>query len=128
MRECPGVLLKRFLNEVDEFERRLGVLAQTFHFLRILHSNRIHHGDMARHNFIVTPRGEVRAFDLDERKTKWLGFVGNRRELEKWTRKSAIILGVEKGKGPSPKRRAFEAMLGENYPQALTLYRKKDVW
>ncbi len=127
MRECHGILLKRFLNEVDNFERRLAVLAQTFRFLQISHANRIHHGDMARHNFIVTPRDELRAFDLDERKTKWLGPLGNRRELKKWVSKSARMLGVEGENEDSPGRRAFEAMLGANYPEARELYRKMNV-
>ncbi len=119
MRECRGVLLKRFLKENGDFGLRLKVMARTFSFLRILHSNRIHHGDMTKHNFIVTPEGELRAFDLDERKTKWLGQVGNRRELKKWVGKSVKMLGLNEGDNPSQRRERFRQALAENYPEAV---------
>ncbi len=123
MRECRGLLLKRFLEEVDDFERRLRVMAQTFRFLSLLHAHGIHHGDMARHNFIVTPGDKLVAFDLDERKTKWLGPIGNRKELKKWTRMSAAIMGIAGDGAPSPQSRAFERMLEENCPAARRYFR-----
>jgi len=119
MQECPGKLLKQFLNEVDDFGRRLNIIAQTFRFLQISHSNNIHHGDLATHNFMVTPEDELRAIDLDERKTKWLGPLGNKRELKKWVTKSKGILNLADENGSSQKNSDFEHMLEKNYPDAL---------
>lgn len=123
MRECPGTLLKLFLKQEDDFQRRLQIIAQTFDFLRISHSMRIHHGDLATHNFIVTPRNRLRAIDLDERKTKWLGPLGNRKELKKWVGRSMKLLDIEKN-APAigNKREAFATMLKNNYPEALRYF------
>ena len=124
MHECPGISFKYFLKDVDDFQQRLHVVAQTFRFLKLSHDNRIHHGDMATHNFIVDSDGDMKAIDLDERKTKWLGPLGNRKELKKWVKKSVRMLGIDAESPFSPKRRAFEHMLEENYPEALKFYRE----
>jgi len=124
MRECPGVLLKQFMKEVDDFERRLGIIGQTFQFLSILHRHKIHHGDLTTHNFIIDAMDKVRAIDLDERKTKWLGVMGNKKELEKWVRRSLIILNIQDESLGSERRKAFGKMLEDNYPLALNYYDK----
>jgi len=97
MREYDGILLKEYLNSVKDIDRRLHVLGQTFSLLSIMHANNIHHGDLTTRNFLVNKNDKVAAFDLDERKTKWLGKLGNNKELSKWTKRCTkmAVEGIE---------------------------------